>query len=67
MEPELIEELSDPHKIFEHPTLNSTLDTMYLGHSIGVHRSILVDGKWTEPEFMPQLHHGGAATRHPSL
>lgn len=63
-EPVAIPEFTDPYKIYEHPTLNSSLDTMYLP---GIRRSVLVNGKWTEPEFIPQLHHGGAYTSHPSL
>ncbi len=70
MAPEIWSEpvlLTDPHVFYDCPTLNATLDTIYVGHSIGVARSVLVDGKWSEPKLIPQLTHGGAYSGHPSL
>jgi hypothetical protein len=59
--------LTDAHVFYDHPTLNATLDTIYFGYGIGVYRSVLKDGKWSKPDSIPQLIHGGAYTGHPSL
>ncbi len=66
-EPVKIDSFSHPYYIFESPTLNETMDTIYFGAGSGIFRSILVNGIWQKPEKINVLNHTYAATRHPSL
>lgn len=65
-EPVPIHEFTDPFKVYSHPTLNSSLDTMYFdGSKSGISRSVLVNGKWTDEELVPNLQ--GSTIQHPTL
>ena len=64
-EPVAVEPFVGSYGIYDSPTLNSTLDTMYSdGGTPGITRSVLINGCWTEVVSTPSLPVGA---EHPSL
>ncbi len=64
-EPVAVEPFINSNLAFDAPTLNVTLDTMYLdGGTAGITRAILINGQWTEVVSTPNLPVGA---EHPSL